>query len=315
VSGVVLATDGQGRPEPEAVFAFQDQSITESSGLVDLGQRVLTVNDSGDGALVYLVDKTTGETVGRTTYTDNEVVDVEAMAPGVDGTVWVGDIGDNAGSRTFVVVYELPVPQPGETTVAAKRYELVYDGGPRDAEALLVHPETGRVHVASKGVFGGTLFAAPAELRTDRTNVLRPVADVPGLITDGSFFPDGRFAALRSYGNLTVLSSDRWRNVEGMTLPDQPQGEGLAMTDSGRDVLLSTEGAGSEVLNLPLSKGIVDRVAPAEPSPSPAPAVDYSESASPEEAEDGGVWRIAALGGFILVGGLVARRWAQRRGE
>jgi hypothetical protein len=43
--------------------------------------------------------------------------------------------------------------------------------------------------------------------------------------------------------------------------------------------------------------------------------VDYSESASPEEAEDGGVWRIAALGGFILVGGLVARRWAQRRGE
>ena len=35
------------------MFRFDDE-VTESSGLVDLGSRVLTVNDSGDVRTVYL---------------------------------------------------------------------------------------------------------------------------------------------------------------------------------------------------------------------------------------------------------------------
>ncbi len=169
ISGTLVLTESQG-PQPDAapVFAFQDRTIDESSGLVDAGAHVLTVNDSGADAVVYVVDRSSGKTVGRTTYTDDEVVDVEAMAPGPDGTLWVGDIGDNPWHRSSVAVYELPMPTAGDATVPAKRYELVYQGGPRDAEALLVHPETGRLLVVSKGLFGGQLFQAPAQLSTDR---------------------------------------------------------------------------------------------------------------------------------------------------
>jgi len=49
------------------LFSFADPAITESSGLVDLGSLMVTTNDSGDDAVLYVVDPTTGRTVGRTT--------------------------------------------------------------------------------------------------------------------------------------------------------------------------------------------------------------------------------------------------------
>src|SRR5688572_19967434 len=181
IGGALVLTQSQApRPEAGPVFSFQDSAIDESSGLVDTGSTVLTVNDSGDDPVVYVVDRSSGETVGRTTYTDDEVIDVEAMAPGPDGMLWVGDIGDNPWSRSSVAVYELPMPTPGDATVTAQRYDLVYEGGPRDAEALLVHPQTGRLLVVSKGLFGGQLFEAPPLLSAEKPNVLRPVADVSG---------------------------------------------------------------------------------------------------------------------------------------
>ncbi len=323
IGGALVFTESQGpRPEAKPVFAFQDPTIDESSGLVDVGSHVLTVNDSGDDAVVYVVDRFSGRTVGRTTYTDDEVVDVEAMAPGPDGTLWVGDIGDNPGHRSSVAVYELPMPSAGDANVSAERYDLVYQGGPRDAEALLIHPETGRLHVVSKGLFGGQLFQAPAQLSADEPNVLRPVADLGGLVTDGAFFPDGRFVALRSYSNLTILATDGWKNVQGMTLPDQDQGEGLAMTSSGQSVLISTEGAGSEVLDVPLSKEILARIAPPADPARPDPS-EPAESARPDPADqqvtstgDGVLdgtsgWAIPMAAAVVMVSGVLI--WCRRR--
>jgi hypothetical protein len=313
IGGALVLTQSQGpRPEAGPVFTFQDGAIDESSGLVDAGSTVLTVNDSGDGPVVYVVDRSTGQTVGRTTYTDDEVVDVEALAAGPDDTLWVGDIGDNPWSRSSVAVYALPMPGPGDRTVESQRYDLVYEGGPRDAEALLVHPVTGRLHVVSKGLFGGQVFEAPRRLSAEKPNVLRPVADVDGLVTDGAFLPDGRFAALRSYSNLTILAADGWRNVQGMRLPDQDQGEGLAVGPEGDSVLLSTEGARTEVLALPLSEAILDRVAAAEPArPDPPTPAEPARPAPSSDKGDVGQVIVVAGGTVILVGGVVL--WLRRR--
>ena len=320
IGGAVVLTESQG-PTTDAgpVFSFQDSTIDESSGLVDAGPHVLTVNDSGDDPVVYVVDRASGETVGRTTYAD-EVVDVEAMAAGPDGTLWVGDVGDNPASRSSIAVYAMPMPRPGDVTVDARRYVLVYQGGPRDAEALLVNPRTGRLYVVSKSVFGGKVFEAPQQLSTERANVLRPVGDSGGLVTDGAFFPDGRFVALRSYSNLTVLTADGWRTVQGMPLPDQNQGEGLAMTPSGRSVLISTEGAGSEVLAVPLSKAILDRLAePASPSasesrsPKPPPATGLNPGDSPAE-DDRELAQLLTIGAVALaVVAVAVFAWRRRR--
>ncbi len=307
IGGALLATGDTPRPSP--AFTFEDPSIDESSGLVDAGSSVLTVNDSGSGPEIYVVDKASGETVGRTTYTTDEVVDVEALAPGRGGTVWVGDIGDNGARRISVAVYEVPAVGPGDRTVEATRYDLAYRGGPRDAEALLVHPRTGQLHVVSKGLFGGQVFAAPGRLRTDAVNVLRPVGGAPGLVTDGAFFPDGRHALLRTYSTMTVRDARSWESEVGEELPDQQQGEGLAMLPSARRVLISTEGEQSDVLTVPLGDELLDAVAPPGRAKAQGASAEPAAQVGDDSSDGPGTGRVvgitaaglAAAGAVLLV--------------
>ena len=53
------------------------------------------------------------------------------------------------------------------------------DGRSHNAEALLVHPKTGRLYVVTKNSSGGAVYRAPAQLRTGAVNILTKVADAP----------------------------------------------------------------------------------------------------------------------------------------
>ena len=245
---------------PRVVLTFADPAIDESSGLVDAGPVMHTVNDSGDGPRIYTVDKRTGRTVATTTYTSDEVVDVEALAPGRRGGVWVGDTGDNRAVRPSVAVYRVPVlgGRVG-SRVGSTRFDLVYPDSAHDAEALLVHPRTGRLFVVTKALLAGTVFRAPATLRSGRLNRLTPVATAPGLVTDGAFLPDGRHLVLRDYRQASVYTFPGFRLLRTVTLPPQNQGEGIAVSPAG-EVTISTEGAHSAVQQVFL---------PALPDPTP----------------------------------------------
>ena len=269
------AADEDGRP----LFAFTDRGITESSGLVDTGEAVYTVNDSGSGPVLYAVDPGSGDTTGRTMYTPDEVEDVEALAPGRAGTVWVADVGDNQRSRDAVSLYRA---RPGATK-AAPRLDLVYPDGPRDAEALLSHPRTGRLFVVSKTVFGGTVYAVPAGARPGGTVTMRRFAQVPGLITDGAFLPDGRHVVLRSYATATVFSFPGFEARGTFDLPEQRQGEGVSVSPGGR-VLLSSEGVGAEVVQVDVPPRLT-RDTP--PTAAPDPAGSGSATPAPGVADDG----------------------------
>jgi len=303
------------------VFTFADPNIAESSGLVARGRVMFTVNDSGDDAVVYAVDVTSGDTVGVTTYSSDPVSDVEAVSPGRAGTVWVGDIGDNSSDRPAIDVYRVPFGRPrGDAQVDADTYTLVYPDGPRDAEALLVHPRSGRLYVVSKGILGGTVYAAPVAMEPGTLDRMSVVGEVPGLVTDGAFLPDGRHILLRSYGTAAVYTFPALRLVGRMDLPAQEQGEAVAVDHLGR-VFVSTEGAHTDVLQIALPGSIrtalghagPDRV----PSGSPAPPPDGPDPASDRSVtERDGVW---VAGGVLVVsvaGGLLftaSRRRSPRR--
>lgn len=264
-----LSAAGSDR-DATVAFRFQDSEIVESSGLVLEGDLAHTTNDSGDTGRIFTVDTATGETVGTTFWADGPE-DVEALAPAGPGHVWVGDIGDNSGSRDSIAVTRVPVGE-GDRTVDEETIDLVYPDGGQDAEALLVHPVTGRLYVATKGIFGGRLYAAPPELAGDAPNTLGLVGETTGIVTDGAFFPDGEHLVLRTYTGAFVYSFPALEQVGAFDLPSQEQGEGIA-APSDRVVYLSSEGQQAPVLEVTLPAEIRSAL-----SPTPPPAATSSPS-------------------------------------
>ena len=310
VAAVPAAARADG-PVPSApLVSFRGDDVYESSGLVDRGRTLFTVNDSGDAAVVYGVDARTGSTTSRSSYAGS-VTDVEALAPGAHGTVWAGDIGDNGADRDDVAVYRLT---PRDGRVPAARYLLRYPDGPHDAETLLVRPGTGRVLVVSKSVFGGTVYAAPATLHAGGpAQRLRRFARVPGLVTDGTFLPDGRHVLLRTYGTASVYTFPGFDLVGTVRLPSQPQGEGISAAPSGR-VLVSSEGSHADVLRVRLPAALLQGTRPAgrEPAPSTRPPSAGSGSARTAPRHRGpGDW--AALG--LVAAGVLGLGYLAIRGS
>lgn len=272
----------------EEVFRFQDREIVEASALVMEGDRAYTINDSGDTGRVFTVDTATGETVGVTYWADGPD-DVEALAPAGPGHVWVGDIGDNSTSRDSIEVTRVPVGD-GDRTVDEETIDLVYPDGQRDAEALLVHPVTGRLYVATKGIFSGELYAAPPELADDAPNTLGLIGQTTGIVTDGAFFPDGEHLILRTYTNAVVYTFPALETVGSFDLPSQEQGEGIA-APSTKFVYLSSEGQQAPVLKVPVPPEIRSVLAPTPP----ATASPTTTTSTPAPEPDGGATAVDSL--------------------
>ncbi|MGY5077499.1 hypothetical protein ACWIGX_10490 [Streptomyces nigrescens] len=247
--------------EPDG-FTISDPRITESSGLTASRTHpgiYWTHNDSDDGPYLYAVDGKSGRTVARITLRGvGAPRDVEAISAGPDGDLYVGDIGDNlGGSWNHVWIYRFPEPKRlRDTTVTATQFVAKYADGPRDAEAMMVHPKTGRVYLASKKQGGGgALYEGPRQLTASGTNTFRKVAPVDLWVTDGAFSPDGTRLVLRSYFGSRIYrwQDGRPKDLGSVGVPVQQQGESVTFTADGRTLMYGSEGGGSAVEPVGLS--------------------------------------------------------------
>lgn len=290
---------------PVLVVRLHDPAITESSGLVvgtALPGVLWTHDDGGTVADVYGVDARTGRTVARVRLRGIDPYDPEALAPGTDAggrpALLLGDIGDNSLLRKDVSVFRVTEPaRRGRVTLTPTWWHLTYPDGPHDAEALLVDPRSGRLSIATKDLLGGGLYLAPATLRTDAPNRLTRVADVPPLVTDGAYLPDGRFL-LRTYVDVHVYDRPG-HEVARVPLPGQQQGESLAVEPGGRSVLVGSEGVDSPVYRVSLAG--VPAVVSSSSSSSGRPVPDGGSSAGTDRG--GGLGRReVGVAGLVLAG-------------
>ncbi|MFH9723049.1 WD40 repeat domain-containing protein [Streptomyces sp. NPDC017254] len=243
--------------EPDRDFTIEDSRITESSGLAASRAHpgIYWTHNDQDAPLIYGVDSRTGKTVATLTMQGvGTPRDMEAIAVGPDGDIYVGDIGDNLdGSWDHVWIYRFPEPKVlKDQKVAAKQYVVKYADGARNAEALMVHPKTGRVYIASKNEDGGGLYAGPERLSSSGTNVFRRVDEVPW-VTDGAFSPDGDRLVLRGY---LMAREYVWKDGgladDGTSIGAgfQGQAESVTYTRDGSAFMLGAEGANSRVVRL-----------------------------------------------------------------
>ena len=236
---------------PQPLLRLQDPALLESSGLAVSARHdgvLWTHADGGSVAQVRAVDGR-GRTVAVVTLDGIDPYDPEALAPGRIGgepALFLGDIGDNSLLREDVSVFGLREPATlSDRTVTPEWYRFRYPDGPHDAEALLVHPRTGRIFIATKDLSGAGLYRAPRRVVTadEGVNPLRRVGDVPSFVTDGAFLHDGRYV-LRTYGSV-YLYSGRREPLARDALPPQPQGESIAA--DGDRLLVGSEGERSAV--------------------------------------------------------------------
>lgn len=250
----------------KVMFQFQDDRITESSGLAASTKNpgiVYTHNDSDDGPIIYAVDDSTGETVATLTLKGAPARDWEAMTRcKVDGTdlLWVGDIGDNIDAWETYPLLRVEEPSTLQTgNVEWTQYDLRYDDGQaRDAEALLCDPRNGRLYVITKETADKAgVYRGPATMKAGEINVFSRIADAPGAVTDAAFFAEGRFVVSRGYFDAHILSPTAgWKAVVKFTPPIQIQGESVAESADGEALLFGSEGIGSSVWRVPIPEDV-----------------------------------------------------------
>ncbi|MFF8832407.1 WD40 repeat domain-containing protein [Streptomyces sp. NPDC015131] len=290
-------------PADDGSFTLRDPRITESSGLAASRAHpgVYWTHNDQDGPRVFAVDARTGRTVATVTLRGvGTPRDMEAISVGPDGSVYVGDIGDNLdGSWSHVWIYRFREPaELRDQTVDATQFTAVYADGPRNAEALMVHPVTGRVYIASKNEDGGGLYEGPARLSDGGRNVFRRVGEVPW-VTDGAFSPDGRELVLRSYFSARAYAwkDGRLGAERRLSAPIQRQSESVTYTADGSALMYGSEGAGSGVERVPVEGGPTAPGGGASPSPGAS-----SPPPGGTDAGGGGGGGNATVGALVLVG-------------
>jgi len=220
----------------------------------------------------------TGKHLGTWKVTGAQSTDWESIATHRDASgkcfLLIADFGDNDEARNNVEIYRVPEPaitvESSSSTVSnpiatagADVLKYTYSDGSQNAETLLVHPKSGDVYIVTKEKAGPAgvhrikqQYGSPVVLKTEKMGDISVPSSPEGLLTGGSFSPDGTRLMLcdKKGGYEFVLPAgstnvdDIWKQKPVfVNVGDRKQGEGVSY---GRDGL--TLYASSEKKNTPL---------------------------------------------------------------
>lgn len=262
--------------EPEVVGRLQVPELTELSGLAASHANpglLWAHNDSGDGPFLYCL-RASGTGCGTWRVTGAQAVDWEDIAAAPDDTgdpaLYIGDIGDNARSRTTVTVYRVVEPHvadptsgssaasTGTQTSEAETFKLTYPGRAHDAEAIVVNRATGDLYVITKDASRSTVFVARAPL-SERAELERVTSmkntGLFGSRTGASLSPTGDRIVFSTYASGYELQLPDGRHFDAIwsqeavpiDLGRHAQGEAVTYTTSGQTIISASEGARSPI--------------------------------------------------------------------
>lgn len=213
-------------------------------------------NDSGDTNRVYLLDEF-GELYGEMWLAGCSARDWEdiAVGPGPEpdqSYIYIGDIGDNLGVHRERHICR--VPEPVRLSLSASRLSnfnlkaqaqeltVIFNDRARDAETLLLDPNTNDLYIVTKRESAVYVYYLPYPQPFGGQTRVDPLGTIPiSGVTGGDISPDGRELLLKT--NSAVYY---WRRAENQSWYDtmaqparrapyvrEPQGEAIGWTATG----------------------------------------------------------------------------------
>jgi hypothetical protein len=269
--------------KPKIIGKIESGEIKESSGLAASQCQAdvfWTHNDSGDDPFIFAFNKK-GEKLGTWKVTGARNYDWEDLAeiktPAGECVLYIGDIGNNTRARDEFTIYRVSEPQiaPGNessskkkplATAGAEAIRFVYPDLRRDAETLMVHPETGDIYILSKRLSGASaVYKLKSNFDLSKSNKLENLGDfsVPaipnGFLTGGSIAPDGKRVVICDYFNAYELVlpekaknfDEIWKETPAtIELGAREQGEAVTYAADGKSIFATSEKKNSPLIEV-----------------------------------------------------------------
>lgn len=264
-------------PTPVAMAQFSSDPTTtgivpnqidEVSGMVDsrsMPGNLWVQQDGGNPAELVLLGQD-GKVKSKMAVPNAQNIDWEDLSsgPGPQTNVnylYMGDIGDNNAEQASRVIYRFPEPTNLNTPIQqVERINYRYPDGPRDAEALLVDPQTRDIYIVSKRETRVRLYRLKYPQNINEVTVAENLGEIPlSVVTGASISPDGTEILLRTYTNVYYYKRTAGQSLpdaiqlkEGRTLPYrlEPQGEAVCFDREGRGFYTLSERYNSPAVSL-----------------------------------------------------------------
>lgn len=258
---------------PIVTGKLESDDLKEASGIAESKCQpgvFWTHNDSEDEPVIYAIDSKGADLGGWRVEgaVNQDWEDIAAFKDkGGKCYVVIGDIGNNELDRERLDIYQVEEPKVGvppsggakkeqNRIDAVQKLSFRYPDGRHNAEALLVHPETGIITVLTKAENGPSGVFRVAPTFGSENLIAERVADVAvpaipnGVITGGDISADGRRVILCDYFagyefTLPVGAEDFdqiWKQKPvRVDLGKREIGEGVAYADDGKYIISISE--------------------------------------------------------------------------
>ena len=278
----------QKEPAPTSVLkvetSIHSRLVENSIGVTSVSQAgiIFGLNDSGNGPYLFAFDST-GRGLGYWQVAGAQNRDWEAAAMGPCSSqseqwscLYIGDVGDNDARKPRLTIYRIPeprvdadgqIPQNPRPIHDVGRLDFRYSDQPHDVEAMYVARDGAVVLITKRRLLDGQGRPRPAlifripptawdssgvvtALLVDSLSIV-PGQRQGGQITDAALTADGRYLAVRTYGDIYVFAMDTTTGLPLDGLETGPcsiaalrekQGEGIGWWWDRRRLVLTSEG-------------------------------------------------------------------------
>lgn len=243
----LLALLTQGFSQQARQITELSSDMKETSGLLIVDGEFYTFNDSGGEPELYKIDTTTGKVKETIPVKGAGNRDWEAITAD-DQFIYIGDIGNNKGKRTDLVIYKCPIGGLNKGTLKAESIEISYADQEDfdhkkykhgfDGESLFIKDE--QLYLVSKNwkedkskIYN--VPKAPGSYKLDFSSKI----DVFGKVTDTYYSSGEKALYLIGYGDFPFITRrgefEEKDFISEITLPiNSPNGfqtEGIFVSD------------------------------------------------------------------------------------